>query len=188
MTTLLKRLQRLLLAGLVLATLIALNGCASQQIESYANEQPALDLQQYFNGTLDAAGVFTDRSGTVVKRFNVVIVCSWQGNEGILDEDFTYSDGTKQKRIWHLSKQTDGRFIGRASDVVGQANGEIRGNALHWNYTLELPVDGSIYEVQFEDWMYLMNERVLLNKATMRKFGVRLGDVTLFFNKRLAGS
>lgn len=178
-------MKRLLsLTALALAAALTLGGCASQQIDSYASEKPALDLQQYFNGTLDAFGVFTDRSGTVVKRFSVVMVCHWQGDEGTLDESFTYSDGSTQKRIWHLTRQADGHFVGRADDVVGVALGESRGNALHWNYTLSLPVDGRVYEVQFDDWMYLMSERVMLNKASMTKFGVRLGDVTLSFYKR----
>ena len=184
MTPCLLKPGRLLLACLALASALTLGGCASQQMESYANEKPVLDLQQYFNGTLDAYGVFTDRSGTVVKRFSVVMVCSWQGNEGTLDEDFSYSDGSKQKRVWHLTRLADGRFTGRADDVVGQAQGESRGNALHWNYTLSLPVDGNVYEVQFDDWMYLMGEHVMLNKAAMSKFGVRLGEVTLSFYKR----
>jgi len=163
---------------------LLLGGCASQQIESYAAEKPVLDLQLYFNGTLDAYGVFTDRSGTVVKRFTVVMKCSWQGDQGVLDEDFTYADGSTQKRIWRLTRLADGRFTGRADDVVGEAQGESRGNAFHWTYTLSLPVDGKVYEVQFDDWMYLMSDKVMLNKATMRKFGVRLGEVTLSFAKR----
>ena len=176
--------RRLLCAAAAAATLLTLSGCASQKISNYANEKPVLDLQQYFNGTLDAYGVFTDRSGQVVKRFTVVMVCTWQGNEGTLDESFTYSDGTKQERIWRLTKEANGRFTGRADDVVGVAQGESLGNALHWNYTLSLPVDGSVYEVQFDDWMYLMTDKVMLNKATMSKFGVRLGEVTLSFTKR----
>jgi hypothetical protein len=176
--------RRLLFASAAAATLLTLSGCASQKISNYANEKPVLDLQQYFNGTLDAYGVFTDRSGQVVKRFTVVMVCTWLGNEGTLDESFIYSDGTKQKRIWRLTKEANGRFTGRADDVVGVAQGESLGNALHWNYTLSLPVDGSVYEVQFDDWMYLMTDKVMLNKATMSKFGVRLGEVTLSFTKR----
>ncbi|MCF8167788.1 MAG: DUF3833 domain-containing protein [Rhodoferax sp.] len=39
-------------------------------------------------------------------------------------------------------------------------------------------------EVQFDDWMYLMNDRVMPNKAVMRKFWVRLGKVTLTFVNR----
>ena len=178
-------LRRLLLAAAT-ATTLALGGCASPGIETYAQEQPTLDLQQYFNGTIDAWGVFTDRSGQVVKRFTVVMDCRWTGNEGVLDEDFTYSDGSKQRRIWRLTKLADGRYSGRADDVVGQAEGQTRGNAFRWNYTLQLPVDGRVYEVQFDDWMFLMDSQVMLNRASMRKFGVELGEVTLAFRKRLA--
>lgn len=176
--------RRLLLSAATAASALALGGCSTQTIDSYATEKPVLDLQQYFNGVLDAYGVFTDRSGTVVKRFTVVMRCSWQGDEGVLDEDFSYSDGTKQKRIWRLKKLADGRYTGTADDVVGTAQGQARGNAFYWTYTLSLPVDGSIYDVKFDDWMYLMTDTVMLNKATMRKFGVRLGEVTLSFTKR----
>jgi hypothetical protein len=176
--------RRLLLTSAAAASVLTLGGCASQHIDSYANDKPVLDLQSYFNGTLDAYGVFTDRSGTVVKRFTVVMLCSWQGDEGVLDEDFLYSDGTRQKRIWRLKKRADGRYTGRADDVVGEAQGESRGNTFHWKYTLSLPVDGRVFDVQFDDWMYQMSDKVMLNKATMRKFGVRLGEVTLSFTKR----
>ena len=175
--------RRLLLSASAAAGL-ALSGCASQDIEAYASQTPALDLRSYFNGKLTAYGLFTDRSGAVVKRFTVLMVCSWTGNEGVLDESFSYSDGTTQKRIWRLTQLPDGRYTGRADDVVGEANGQTRGNAFHWNYTLSLPVDGKVYEVQFDDWMYLMTDTVMLNKATMSKFGLRLGEVTLAFTKQ----
>ena len=179
--------RRLALASGATALLTTVAGCSTPQIADYAAEKPVLDLSRYFNGKLDAYGLFTDRSGSVVKRFTVVMNCTWtgpNGEDGVLDEDFTYSDGTKQKRIWTLKKLADGKFTGRADDVVGIALGESRGNAFHWTYTMSLPVDGKVYEVQFDDWMYLVDERVMLNKAVMSKFGVRLGEVTLSFTKR----
>ncbi len=179
--------RRLLLASattLASASVLTLSGCAGQKIEAYTNDKPLFDLPSYFNGVLDAYGVFTDRSGAVVKRFTVVMTCSWNGDEGVLDEAFSYSDGTSQRRIWRLKKRADGGFIGRADDVVGEALGETQGNAFHWAYTLNLPVDGKSYEVQFDDWMYRLTDKVVLNKATMSKFGVRLGEVTLSFTKR----
>ncbi len=172
------------LSGAALAGLASLSGCASQKIDTYAAEKPVLDLKQYFNGTLDAYGIFTDRSGAVIKRFTVVMVCEWVGNEGTLDESFTYSDGSTQKRIWRLTALGDGRYSGRADDVIGLAQGQTRGNAFHWNYILALPVDGSVYHVALDDWMYLVNDQVMLNKASMRKWGVDLGEVTLSFTKR----
>ena len=176
--------RRLVLCTATASALIGISGCSTQDIAAYVNDKPTLDLKQYFNGTLDAYGVFTDRSGTVVKRFTVVMQCSWNGDDGVLDEDFTYSDGSKQRRIWRLKKLGDGRYTGRADDVIGEAQGQTRGNTFYWTYTLNLPVDGKNVEVQFDDWMYLMNDKVMLNKATMRKFGFRLGEVTLSFSKR----
>ena len=173
------------LAAWLLCSLLTLVGCASPpQVADYANERPMLDLRDYFNGTVDAWGVFTDRSGKVVKRFTVVMNCSWSGDEGVLDEAFSYSDGSKSRRVWRLTRGSNGHYSGRADDVVGLASGQQSGNAFRWAYTLKLPVDDKVFEVQFDDWMYLMDSKVLLNKATMSKFGWRLGEVTLSFTKR----
>ncbi|MEY3135906.1 MAG: hypothetical protein RJA39_1791 [Pseudomonadota bacterium] len=170
--------------GLATGSALALSACAGPQISDYAAETPALDLRKYFTGTVDAWGIFTDRSGRVVKRFTVVIDCQWQGDEGVLDEAFTYSDGTLQRRVWRLKALPNGRYEGRADDVVGMATGQTKGNAFQWQYTLALPVDGKVWEVQFDDWMFLMSDRVMLNKAVMSKLGVTLGEVTLSFSRR----
>ena len=180
--------KRSLFGSLVLAAVLGLSACAGPQVADYATEKPVLDLRQYFNGTIDAYGLFTDRSGRVVKRFTVVMTCSWQGppgqEVGVLDEEFSYSDGSRQRRIWTLKRQPDGRYSGTAADVVGQASGEEKGNAFRWGYTMQLPVDGRVFEVQFDDWMYLMNDKVMINRAVMSKFGFQLGEVTLSFVKR----
>jgi hypothetical protein len=166
------------------AAALALGACASAPTPAdYASEAPKLDLRTYFNGPLTAHGLFTDRSGKVVRRFVVKMNCSWSGNQGTLDEDFTYSDGKKEKRVWRLTDLGNGRYSGRADDVVGAAEGVAAGNALNWRYTLALKVDERIINVQFDDWMYLMDERVMLNKAAMSKFGIYLGEVTLAFTK-----
>jgi hypothetical protein len=173
------------LPALLLCGLLTLVGCASPpQVSDYAGERPQLELRDYFNGTVDAWGVFTDRSGKVIKRFTVVMNCAWRGDDGVLDEAFSYSDGSQSRRVWHLRRDASGHYTGRADDVVGQASGQQSGNAFRWTYTLKLPVDDKVHEVQFDDWMYLMSDKVLLNKATMSKFGWRLGEVTLSFTKR----
>lgn len=169
--------------SLLLASALVVAGCASPSVDDYATERPVLDLQAYFNGPVKAWGVFTDRSGKVVKRFTVEMDCRWQGDTGTLDERFTYSDGTTQRRVWTLQKLPNGRFTGSADDVVGQAQGRQAGNAFHWTYTLALPVDGRVWNVEMDDWMYLMGNGVVLNKTVMRKFGIALGEVTLSFTK-----
>lgn len=158
-------------------------GCSGPQVRDYAAAQPRLELSDYFNGELEAWGMFQNRSGEVVKRFHVAMSGTWDGDTGVLDERFTYSDGSTERRVWTLRRQADGSWRGTAGDVVGEALGEVSGNALHWRYTLRLPVDGSTYEVQLDDWMYLMDGRVMLNRARMSKWGFYLGEVTLSFFK-----
>ena len=173
-------LQKLML---IAATALLLTGCAAPRPADYAAEGPRLDLRRYFDGELSAHGMFSDRAGRIVKRFTVALNGRWDGDEGVLDERFTYSDGSTERRVWKLRALPDGRWVGRAEDVVGEAVGQAAGNALHWSYTLRLPVDGRVWEVQFDDWMVLIDERVMLNKAVMSKFGVRLGEVTLAFRR-----
>ena len=176
-------MQRRLFIAATASTTLWLSACASQSLEGYAQERPVLDLARYFNGVVDAHGIFQDRSGQIVRRFTVVMDCRWEGDQGVLDEAFTYSDGSTQRRVWRLTRHADGRYTGRADDVVGSAEGQARGNALNWRYTLSLPVDGRAWDVDFDDWMILVDEHVMLNKARMSKLGITLGEVTLSFHK-----
>ena len=161
----------------------ALAGCATVDVSDYRGEAPRLDLARYFNGTVDGWGMFQDRSGRVLRRFHVRIDARWDGDTGTLDEHFEYADGEKQNRVWTLVKSGD-RYSGTAADVVGTAQGSAQGSALVWNYVLALPVDGRVWNMDMDDWMYLIDERTLLNRTTMSKFGVRVGEVTLSFRKR----
>lgn len=175
-------LRRLTAALLFTATAI-LAGCASPTPADYASQSPKLDLRQYFNGPLLAHGIVTDRGGAVLQRFTVRITGTWNGDTGTLDERFTHADGRQETRVWTLQRGADGRYTGTAADVVGEAQGQAAGNALNWRYTLKLPVDGRTWHIEFDDWMFLVDDKVMLNRAVMSKFGIRLGEVLLSFQK-----
>ena len=98
-------MKRLTRWALVLALPLGLLACAAPPTPSdYAAQKPVLDLAQYFNGTIIAHGIFTDRDGRVQKRFTVRMECQWTGDAGVLDESFDYADGTKSRRVWRLKK------------------------------------------------------------------------------------
>ncbi|KQZ91552.1 DUF3833 domain-containing protein [Pseudomonas sp. Root562] len=172
----------------VLLVSLLLVSCNNVGVDHYAKERPALDLVAFFSRPVQAWGLFQNRSGEVVKRFHVQIESRVEGQQLILDERFLYSDGTRQRRTWTLERTGSGRWRGRADDVVGEASGEIAGNALHWRYRLDLPVDGRHWEVDMDDWMYLMDEDTIINRTTMSKLGVELGQVILFFRRQPAAS
>ena len=166
-----------------------LTACGSVDVDHYAREKPELELSSFFHGTIDAWGIFQKRDGAVARRFHVVIEASWKSpQEGVLDERFTYSDGETQRRVWTLKRQPDGTWQGTADDVVGVAIGKVAGNALRWKYVMRLPVDGKEYLVDFDDWMWQLDDSSMMNRSVMSKFGIDLGEVTLFFKKRTEGS
>lgn len=158
-------------------------GCASPRPADYSAMTPMLDLRSYFNGRLVAHGIVTDRSGRLLQRFEAQITGTWQGDTGTLDEQFRYADGRTERRVWTLARDSGGRWTGRAADVVGLAEGQAAGPALNWRYTLRLPIDGREWELELDDWMFLVDDQVMINRAQMRKFGVLLGEVLIAFRK-----
>jgi hypothetical protein len=168
--------------------LLLVTSCSSVDPQVYRNEKPALDLTRYFNGTLEGHGMFQDRAGQVQRRFVVTIKASWADGVGTLDEDFVWSDGKREKRIWTLRRApgdtTGTRWVGTAADVIGEAQGVVSGNALHWTYRFDLKTDdGKRYEVAFDDWMFLIDERTMLNRAVMSFWGFRVGEVFIAFRR-----
>jgi len=169
----------------VLLCVALIAGCTSTDPQVYSKEKPALDLQRYFSGSLIGHGAVLSRSGEVQRRFVVTIKGSWIGGVGTLDEDFTWADGKKEKRVWTLHPAaTSGQWIGTAADVIGEAKGVVSGNALNWSYTLALQTDGDRrFNIEFDDWMFLIDEQVMLNRAVMSYFGFRVGEIFISFRK-----
>ena len=165
---------------------LGLAGCAAVEPQVYSQETPALDVRRYFDGRLVGHGMVLERSGKVSRRFVVEIRATWRGETGTLEEDFVWSDGERQQRVWTLRPVPGqpGRWTGTAADVRGQAEGTAAGNTLHWRYTLQVTTrEGERYDVDFDDWMHLVDEQVLLNRAVMRFYGIRVGELQVAFRK-----
>ena len=175
-----------IVATVALFFLAACSG--SMKPEDFDGKQPRFVLESYFSGETKAWGIFEDRFGNLRREFVVDITGTWDGSTLVLDEQFDYSDGEKDRRVWTISKIDDHNYTGTASDIVGTAIGKSYGNALKWSYDLNLKVGDGTWQVHFNDWMFLQPGGVLLNKATVTKFGVHIGTVTLAFNKPAAAT
>ena len=173
----LHRWLALLAAGWLLA------GCGSMQIEDHADGTPTLVLEEYFTGKTRAWGLFEDRFGVVQRQFVVDIVGTWDGEVLTLTEDFVYDDGETEQRIWIVRKTGPTTYTGTTENAVGEASGEIAGNAFHWQYDFNLAVGDDTWQVHFDDWMFLQPGGVLLNKATVTRWGIKLGTVFLSFEQ-----
>lgn len=160
-----------------------LAGCSTMRPEDFAGTGPEFLVEDYFLGQTRAWGIVQDRSGKPIRYFTVDIKGGWENDEFVLHEDFVFKDGERSRRIWRIRKLDDHTYEGRADDVVGTATGSRYGNALNWQYDLLINVQSRQIKVHFNDWMFLHEDNVLVNRATMSKFGFRVGEITLFFQR-----
>ena len=146
-----------------------------------------LRVEDYFNGRLWADGVLFDRRGRVRRRFHVDMRGQWTGDRGLLHESFLFDDGERQQRTWNLHRlpEQDGVrcYEATAGDVVGTARGRASGDELRWNYVLAIPLGRHVVHVSMDDRMYLLGEKLLINRTEMRKFGLRGGSLFITFGK-----
>ncbi len=169
---------------MMLALLVLLGGCSAIDMKQYSDNQPALDLYGYFQGQTQGWGIVQDRKGRLTRQFTVEITGTVNSDGSlILAENFDWSDGEKSKRTWILDRVDTHRYTGRAEDVINGASGTLYGNVLNWQYVLSLKVDDTAWKITFDDWMFLVDDGILLNKATMSKFGFRVGEITIVFQK-----
>ena len=182
--------MRHLIGALLLAALMT-TGCSPMKPQDFAETAPRFRIEEFFAGQTKAWGLFEDRFGKVRRQFTVDISGEWNGRELVLEEDFRYADGEQDQRTWRIVKKDDNTYEGRAADVVGTASGQAFGNALNWRYELDLKVGDGTWRVKFDDWMFLQPGGVVINRARVTKWGVDIGEVTLFFTKddvRINGS
>ena len=166
------------------SSLIICSCSSSPDLELYKDQGPKLDLRDYFTGPIKAWGLVQDRSGNVIRRFDVDMVGSWKGNTGTLDEDFRYYDGEKEKRVWTIKRISNQEYEGKAGDILDKAEIKVQGNAMKWTYQMDLTVDGSTYRISFDDWMFLMNDGVLISRSYLTKFGFTVAELTLVMQKQ----
>ena len=94
-----------------------------------------------------------------------------------------WCDGETQQRTWHLTHLGGGKYSGRADDVIGDGHGQTRGFATRWKYRVALPYQGDVLHVDFDDWMYMVDEDRLLNRAKVKKWGFTVGEVLLYLER-----
>ena len=164
---------------LLAAALVLTSACSSITVDDYADNEPTLVAEEFFDGQLTAHGVVKDRSGKVIRSFNADIKAYWKDGIGTLEEDFVFDDGEVDRRVWTLTPAGPNRYIGTAGDVVGDGVVTIAGNSMFLDYVLRIPFGDGTLDLRIDDRMYLVHPDILINESRMLKFGFQVGEILL---------
>ena len=141
----------------------------------FKDQKPRLIIEEYLSGNIKAWGILQNRSGKVTRQFSADLNGKWDGKQLVLDEKFIWNDGEIQTRQWKIDKIDEHNYEGTAGDVVGKAKG--------YSYGPLVPVKGREMKITFDDWIFMQDERVAINRATMTKFGIKVAELTVMFVK-----
>jgi hypothetical protein len=164
---------------------ILLTNCSGNNMQpiDFKDKKPRLIIEEYLSGDVKAWGILQDRSGKVTRQFSAMLNGKWDGKQLILDETFNWMDGEVQKRQWKINKIDEHNYEGTAGDVVGVAKGYSYGPAFKFEYVLLVSVKGKEMKITFDEWIFKQEDKVAINRATMTKFGIKVAELTVFFQK-----
>lgn len=174
---------------IIIAAFVLLAACTGKpSFEDPSLSDRKLNLEEFFDGDVVAYGQFQDVLGTVRRSFVVDVSGEWDGETLRLQEDFVYEDGSTEQRVWTLQKTGPDSWQGTADGVIGVATGQEQDNRFNWQYEIDLPIpaaDGTseTMRVTFDDWMWLLSEDRLFNRAYVKRYGIDIGDVSISFEK-----
>ncbi len=163
-----------------------ITSCANNQAmkpEDFKDQKPRLIIEDYLSGNVKAWGILQNRSGKVTRQFSADLNGEWDGKQLILNEKFLWNDGEIQNRQWKINKISEHNYEGTAEDVVGKAIGYSFGPTFKFEYVLLVPVKGKNMKITFDDWIFMQDERVAINRAKMTKFGIKVAELTVMFVK-----
>jgi hypothetical protein len=147
------------------------------------NDTAPFDLLSWLEGRTLAEGVFEDRGGRVRRRFTVELNGTAEANALRLNERFIFDNGERQERTWVLTRGPDRSFIGRAEDSVSEAHGRFDERVAYLSSRLWLKVGKRKIAMHFDDAFYPAGPGLVLNRSTMSKWGIRLGQILIQFRK-----
>ena len=152
-------------------------------MENVVSEDISFELLKYFDGETKAWGIVVDRFGNLQRTFKVKLIGKTNDNQLLLKEYFTYNDGEEEYREWVIKKTETGSYEGKSKDTIGVAEGRKVGNTMRMFYDTTISIGETDIRVSFDDRFVKADKNVLINRADVLKWGIKIADVTIFFSK-----
>jgi hypothetical protein len=169
-------------AALAFGMASILAACAGPPAIMPAPDAPAFTLEGFFTGRTVGRGSFISTVAGVNRPMVVTTRGRWDGKTLVLREDFAFADGEKDLKTWRFTRLSQGVYEGTREDVIGKAVVKQVGNTVQLTYSANVrSKDGSVTRLDFADTIAPIDRRRVLNKATVSKFGVPIGEVSIIF-------
>lgn len=166
-----------------------LGGCAAaMKPAAFTDAGPVFDPMLFWAGHAVSWGVVENRSGAPTEMVCTESHGTLQGGVLAMHQTLRESDGTTTTRDWRLWRVGPGRYAATANDMIGAAEGQAGGPALHWDWVWATAPGNPLKNVTMHQWMYLLDDGSMMNRTVITKLGVTVAQVTEHFTKKDNGT
>ncbi len=173
-------MKKLIKALSVITIALTISSCSSFGNFFYKKKAPQLDyidgsvkmdMKNFFDGDLEGFAIKQDVNGKITGTVTAKINGKWEENKGVVQFNYRHSDGTKDSRTWLITVNPDNSFDAVGHDIIKAASGSQNGNASQSIYSLNIGAKGQKEEVDFEDKIYLVDEKsaIMISNFKARK-------------------
>jgi hypothetical protein len=179
-------IRRIFLGGAVVATALALVGCASVPPAPKTIIAP-LTLVDAFEGASTGVGEFKVWLTGDQRRFTARLNGTVTGDEGArrltVVEDFIYDDGDENTLTWVFDEVGPGRWTGTREDTVGTAQVVEQDGVIRLTYTADFVSPTAITRLGFSDVIYDAGDGRIINDAIVTRWGLPVAGVQFIIQR-----
>ena len=128
-----------------------------------------MDFKKFFNGDIEGFAITQDEDGKITGTQTVKINAKWDGNKGVIQQNFIFAGDKKDSRTWLVTLNENGTFEAIGHDVSSPGQGKQIGNAAQMLYALTLKENDVKREVKYEDRMYLVDDQSMIIISNAKK-------------------
>jgi hypothetical protein len=178
--------RRFLLGGGVIASALALVGCASVPPAPKAPAAP-LTLVGAFEGASTGTGLFkvwlTGDQRRFTARLNGTVTGDLGARRLTVVEDFVYDDGDENTLTWVFDEIGLGRWTGRRDDTVGMAQVVEENGVIRLTYTADFVSPSATTRLGFSDVIYDAGAGRVINDAIVTRWGLPVAAVQFIIQR-----
>ena len=175
---------------LIAALIVNISSCAfldklskpqMSELDSLEKGGTKMDYKKFFTGDIEYFAITKNAEDKIISTQTAKINGKWDENKGVVQQNFFNSDGSKDSRTWLITLNADGTFEASGHNVASEAKGRQTGNAAQLFYSLMLKTAEGKEEVNFDDKIYLVDDKsaIMVSKSKKKSGSIITTTVSL---------
>ncbi len=149
----------------------------------FLEKAPRIDVKNFFTGDLEGFAIVQNPQEKIEGSFIIKANGKWEENRGTVNYNYSFNGGKKDSRTWLITINDPASYTAIGHDFIGDAQGRNLGNSSVINYSLNTLFKDKKQPVNYEDKLYLVDEKSAIIISTMTQGNKIVGRAIISLKK-----